>query len=173
VGGQLTDAEVIAATVGNEYTTTIHARGVGDFEAGIEWLRANKSSISLHFSAAGVTGDGTATVSNSITATAPADTVYMRSIWRRTTNSALTYFAGAINLCNGDYDRAHLPSNCPGLIEFGTAPAATERVTCTAEGNRISRCEMLKKGAHTYVIRNAGITKASKISFTEVAEGAW
>lgn len=51
----------------------------------------------------------------------------------------VNYYVDCLAVCPGDYDRWHLPSQAPGLVEFDTAPASGVRITANATGQRITR----------------------------------
>jgi hypothetical protein len=52
------------------------------------------------------------------------------------------WYADALALCPGDYDRWHLPSQAPNLIEFTSAPADGARVTAAATGYGMARVRL-------------------------------
>jgi hypothetical protein len=55
------------------------------------------------------------------------------------------WYFDALSIAPGDYDRWHLPSQAPGLVEFDTAPAAGSRITATSTGYRVARCRITEK----------------------------
>lgn len=50
------------------------------------------------------------------------------------------FYVDCFALNPGDYDRWHLPSQSPGLIECSSAPTDGSRLYATATGQRVTRC---------------------------------
>ncbi|MDB2620188.1 hypothetical protein N9X87_00115 [bacterium] len=174
VGVEQTLAALQPVTAGRVYTGVSHCKGVGNFYTMISWYSAAKQHISNNTSAAPVTGDGTAVVVNTITATAPTSpptaAAYARVIGFRTTSSDKVFFAGGLALNPGDWDRAIDPGSCYGLIEFDSAVASAVRPTCTAIGKRLSRCELVQKGKCSYRALHGGLSAVDKVQLSECAE---
>jgi hypothetical protein len=105
----------------------------------------------------------------SVTATAPASTAYAATfIERNDTVGTDPFYVDCFALCPGDYDRWHLPSQAPGLIEFATAPASGARITATATGQRIARCRF--EPGSRWSMRSPGHASSRSIRAIEVVE---
>ena len=78
----------------------------------------------------------------SYTDVAPASTTLanVRVSMSDSGSQTVPWFFDAVALNAGDYDRWHLPSQSPGLIEFASAPATGQRVTVACTGYRLARC---------------------------------
>lgn len=137
IGFQQVDWYPVAATV-TELTAIISFLGAGTFQAVIMWFDEFFGWLSS--SSANVTGDTSAWVTQSVTATAPASAVYAKIQAFRTTTSANVWYAGALALNRGDYDRSHLPSRAPGLVEFTAAPTDGNRIEAHATGYKLAHC---------------------------------
>jgi len=105
------------------------------FTSGSSWNgTTNQSNVSIEAGAWRVL---------SVTGTAPANTAQATiQIQRNNSSGTDDFYVDALAVCPGDYDRWHLPSQSPGLIEFDTAPAAGVRVSATATGKYLARCRL-------------------------------
>ena len=73
--------------------------------------------------------------------TSPALSAKARvAIQRNDTDGTDAFYLDCVTLNRGDYNRWHLPSVSPGLIEFDSAPSSGARITVNAEGQRVTRC---------------------------------
>jgi hypothetical protein len=74
---------------------------------------------------------------------------------------------GALNY--GDYDRWHLPSVSPPLIELDSALASNHRLTAYAEGQRMARVRVLRDDAN-WELESPGTAYPSRLRMQEEIE---
>jgi hypothetical protein len=133
-----------ACVVGDTYTAIVAVNDTlatpREFRVGLFWWDVVPSMLSVDWS-----GDIAATLGEwtiySVTDVAPATSVYVSSIFRYPDNdNGAEFYVDAFGVAYGDYNRWHLPSVSPGLVEFVSAPTAGARITATATGRRVTRC---------------------------------
>ena len=165
----LTSADAAAAA---EYTSMVAIletkASPRDFRAEIDWRDSGLSQISLSTASysAAVTGEWTIFT---LTATAPGSTVYAVPRLRCNSTATDVFYYDCFAICPGDYDRWHLPSQSPGLIEFSSAPASGSRITATATGQRIARCRM-DSNKLAWRVMSSGTAYPANISAIEAPE---
>lgn len=141
--GRPTPTSGLSASPGDVMTAVVAVletmSSARSFEPTIRWYDSGGSSLSADSATASSASAGVWTI-YSHSATAPASTARAAPEIRETNDDADPWYVGAFAICPGDYDRWHLPSQAPGLVEFATAPASGARVTATATGQRIARC---------------------------------
>jgi len=112
-----------------------------DYRVNIAWYESDDSYISTTVGSlvAITAADGWTVLST--TATSP-DLTAKANVVLTTTDTTGTepFYADCFALNPGDYTRWHLPSQCPGVIEFASAPSSGARITATATGKRVTRC---------------------------------
>jgi hypothetical protein len=129
-------------TAGETYTIVcpvLATAASNQYKLGIRYYTAANAYVGVDASSALNTTAGTWTVL-SFSAAADATSAYATTVVYQNATEADVFYVGGFALCPGDYDRWHLPSQCPGLVEFAAAPASGARITATATGRRIARC---------------------------------
>ena len=104
----------------------------------------------------------------SYTGEADATSTYATTNVYQNVSEADVFYVGGFALNPGDYDRWHLPSQSPGLVEFATAPAAGARITATATGQRIARCRF--EPGSRWSMHSPGHASSRSIRAIEVVE---
>jgi len=144
------------------------ASSAQDYRATITWYTGASVYISvLAGSDVSVTAGDWAVVSGTLTAPATAEHAHP-GCQRNDTVGTDTYYADCFAVCPGDYDRWHLPSQSPGLVEFASAPAAGARITATATGCRVSRCRF--EPGSSWRVTGAGHSASRSVRAVEVIE---
>jgi len=108
----------------------------------VDWIESDNTPIS--------TTDGTLTdcpqgdrTIITVAGESPADTAKATlTITRDESSNADPFFFDCAALNPGEYDRWHLPSRAPNLIELDAALTANHRLTAYAEGTRMARCRL-------------------------------
>ena len=163
---------ITGVSVGDVYTavTGVLATTSGEnYRAIIAWLTGAYAYIDAPAGSdvSVVAGDWTPLY---VTATAPA-TAAVAIIYAQCHEAdpgTDPFYVDCFALCPGDYDRWHLPSQAPGLVEFATAPAAGARITATATGTRVSRCRF--EPGSSWRVSSAGHAASRSIRAVEVVE---
>jgi len=105
-----------------------------------------------------------------VSGTSPATTAMARLAVERNEATNVDPFYMACAACNpGEYDRWHLPSRAPNLIEFATAPTVNQRVTAYAEGIRMARCR-LDQTQVGWTLLSPGHTRPGRLVMHEQVE---
>ena len=105
-----------------------------------------------------------------VSGTSPALTAKARLKITRNENTDVGVFYFDCTAINpGEYDRWHLPSRAPNLIEFTTAPTANQRVTAYAEGIRMARCR-LDQTQVGWTLLSPGHTRPGRLVMHEQVE---
>jgi hypothetical protein len=169
--GRPTPASGLSASPGDVMTAVVAVletmSSARSFEPTIRWYDSGGSSLSASSATASAASAGAWTI-YSHSATAPASTARAAPEIRETNDDADPWYVGAFAICPGDYDRWHLPSQAPGLIEFASAPASGARITATATGQRIARCRF--EPGSRWSMRSPGHATSRSIRAIEVVE---
>jgi len=108
-----------------------------------------------------------------VTATAPSATPdtdrALVAIYRQQDTDTNSVFMDCVALCPGDYDRWHLPSQSPGLIEFSSAPSSGARITANVTGARVARV-VIDPNRLSWQMRNSDKAYPSGLIATEAPE---
>jgi hypothetical protein len=149
-----TNSENAVVTAGETYTAMVamfEASGTPrDSSAGFSWYQdASTANGNDSGSFTPVTGIWNVW---SYTDVAPALTTLanVRVSMSDPGSQTVPWYFDAVALNPGDYDRWHLPSQAPALIEFNSAPATGQRVTVTCTGYRLARCRFDLGNSWTY-----------------------
>ena len=145
VGMQTASAYRVAISASTPYKVVASIRGAGDFKIGTLFYNAGGTCLPT-----GVAGDdrtwtgAQACTANGWTQITAADTseataATLEITINRTTVSANDYYVDCVGVIPGDLARWHLPSVCPGVIRFDSAPAVNSRIAATATGYRLTR----------------------------------
>lgn len=117
-----------AVTAGGLYKLVAWVKGNGSYRLEARWYNgaaANGSDTSMTPVTCYVTG--WTLLEHNATA-APANTTHCELAIVRTSSSTGRFHADCLGVVPGQLDRWYLPSVAPGVIVFGTAPTAGERV---------------------------------------------
>jgi len=133
-----------ACVVGDTYTAIVAVSDTlvapREFQVGLYWRTAVPAVLSVDWGSAIAATLGEWTI-YSVTDVAPATAAFVAPIFKYDDNDdGAEFYVDAFGVAYGDYDRWHLPSVSPGLVEFDPAPAAGARITATATGQRVTRC---------------------------------
>ena len=135
----------VAISASQKYTVVASIRGGDSYKVGMLFYTAGGASLPT-----GVAEDDR-TWSTSQTCTANGWTqVYLTDTSEATaatleisiknpSSGANDFYVDCVGVVPGDLVRWHLPSVCPGAIEFASAPAANSRIAATATGYRLTR----------------------------------
>jgi len=135
----------------------------------IRWAESDDTEISVSNGSDVSVDAADGWVVLSVTATSPALSAQFQVQVERNDSSGTTpFYADCLGLAPGDYDRFHLPSQCPGLIEFGSAPASGARITATATGCRLTRCRFSQ--GSSWRMTSPGHAASRSISAVESVE---
>jgi hypothetical protein len=104
----------------------------------------------------------------SVEGTAPASSAYALPAIQEPGATTDPWYIGAWGVAPGDYDRWHLPAQCPGVVEFSSAPSDGARITATATGKRITRCRF--EPGTSWSLTSPGHAAARSITATEWIE---
>lgn len=110
-----------------------------NFAAHILWYNASKTGLTASIGTASAATTGSWVIYTETDDSLDSGAAYARVRVRCGTSDTDLWYADAFALCPGDYDRWHLPSESPNLIEFASAPADGVRVTAAATGKRMAR----------------------------------
>lgn len=83
------------------------------------------------------TANGWTQITKAATSQATAATLEITVACMDTT--ANNFYVDCVGVIPGDLARWHLPSVCPGVVEFASAPAANSRITAMGTGYRMTR----------------------------------
>jgi len=141
-----------------------------NYRAEIRWYTAGDGFISMSMGSwtTIATTDGWVVIS--VTDTAPATAAKARVSVQANSTATDPFYADCAGLARGDYDRWHLPSMAPGLIEFGTAPASRERVSAYAEGYRVTRVRIRSNDDLAAKVMTSGRTQLPRLTLDEDPE---
>jgi hypothetical protein len=129
-------------TAGETYTivcSVLATAASNQYRLGIRYYTAANAYVGIDQSSGLDATAGEWTVL-SFSADADATAEYATTTIYQSATEADVFYVGCFALCPGDYDRWHLPSQSPGLVEFASAPASGARITATATGQRLARC---------------------------------
>jgi hypothetical protein len=136
-------SDMAPVVVGNDYTAIIAVFETKstprNFTPGIRWYTAGGSFVS----ASNLLVLGTTEVGWNIfsyTATAVATAAFASPHISEPGASTTPWFTGAMSIAPASYDRWHLPSFAPNVLEFSSAVAAYGRVTASGSGFGMARC---------------------------------
>jgi len=160
-------------TVGDEYTMLAvifnAASATYNFRVAFNFLDSGLGFVANHWSSwyQGPPGEWVIILR---TTTAPATAAYARiAINRDNVADTDPFYWDCCSISYGDYDRWHLPSLSPYLIEFTSAPSANARVTARAEGKRMTRVRV-DAGTVEWARRKGGDAVPGKIRLLEEVE---
>jgi hypothetical protein len=141
------------------------------FKIGVDWYDAGQSYIS------GTQDSSVAATSKAWTiftyqTTAVATAAYAQVTIEAQSTSAAEWYVDCFAVCPGDYDRWHLPSAAPNLIEIQNPPDDGQRVTATAYGRRMARC-IFDRDSWGWRHLSAGHLRPSAIEAREIVEVDW
>ena len=161
-----------ATTPGEEYTGVASwlatAASAQNYNAQIWWFTDADAYISTS-NGSDVSTPAGSWMTSSVTATAPVTAAKaVAGVRRNDTSGTSAFYVDCFALNPGDYDRWHLPSQSPGLIEFAAAPAAGARITATATGCRVSRCRF--EPGSSWRVSSAGHAASRSIRAVEDIE---
>lgn len=140
-----------------------------NYRARILWYTSGASYISASAGSDVAIDSADGWTAVSVTATAPATAAEASvRVQRNDTSGTVPYYVDCLALNSGDYDRWHLPSVAPGLIEFATAPAAGARITATATCRRVTRCRF--EPGSRWTLTSPGHAVGRSIRAVEVVE---
>jgi hypothetical protein len=75
----------------------------------------------------------------SLTDTSEATAATLEISIKNPDSGANDFYVDCVGVVPGDLVRWHLPSVCPGVIEFASAPVVNSRIAATATGYRLTR----------------------------------
>lgn len=145
IGMQTAAASRVAVSASQAYKVVASIRGTGDFKVGTCFYTSGGASLPSGVPSAdrtwtadqACTANGWTQITGADTSEATAATLEITI--NRTTSSANDYYVDCVGVVPGDLARWHLPSVCPGVIQFASAPAQYSRITATATGYRLTR----------------------------------
>jgi hypothetical protein len=147
------------------YETKSAARS---FNPGIYWYDSGDGFLGSSLAGGSAATSGEWTIYTH-TATAPANTAKALPAFGEANNDTDVLFHDCWALAPGTYDRWHLPSSSPGVIELASAPALGERVTANASGTRVSRVRR-STPAHANEMYKPGHAIPSRMRLFEAVE---
>jgi len=159
----------IAVDASQEYTVVASVRGSGTFKIGWLCYTSAPAAIGSRQWSAGDSGTTSGWTQISYTDTTDATAATLEVAVERTSSSANDFYIDCVGVVPGDLARWHLPSVCPGAIEFGAAPAAGGRVTATATGYRLARVRF-SGGSLAWTWRGPGYAYPRRVTLVEDIE---
>jgi len=174
--GMYTPADYrVAISPSQLYKVVASIRGAGDFKIGTLFYTSGGASLPTGVPAddrtwtadQACTANGWTQITGADTSEATAAKLEVQII--RTTSSANDCYVDCVGVVPGDLARWHLPSVCPGVIQFASAPAVNSRIAAKATGYRLTRVRAETREP-SWAFNYAYDVKPSRLSLAEDIE---
>lgn len=146
-------------TVGNNYFGAAWYIGLGGsltVRTDILWYNGSYSLIGTS-TGTGVTLQDNIWKESICEDVAPASSVYARLQCRRITSSENPFWIDCMSLGPGDLDAYFIPTYCPGVVEFDSAPSSGEVITCSGLGKLTTRSEFIDGTQGMQIMANGDV----------------
>ena len=144
-GLRTSDAYRVAVSGSQKYTVVASVRGGDSYKVGMLFYTSGGASLPTGVPADDRTWSGSQSCTANgwtqiyLTDTSEATAATLEISIKNPSSGANDFYVDCVGVVPGDLARWHLPSVCPGVIEFASAPAQYSRITATATGYRLTR----------------------------------
>ena len=158
-----------ACLASQEYTAFAAFRGTGDVRVNLIFYdNVDAQTGTTEFDNGTMTETGWTIVT--VTATSAGDAVKAHISAFRTTSSDTVFHVGCMGIIPGDLEKWFLPSECPMVVEFDTAPGDRERVLAHGTGTRMTRSRIQAQRGADWSLTSPGDAHGVRFSAFEEIE---